>query len=145
LRNTSDDLKNLTGALDPGGSMADDGMYWAWNSGYIFVKLEGSSSFGNPVNDKFYYHIGLYGGYSFRTPNNTRMVKVKFGDKAASVTGQKTPEVHLFADVLKFFDGPGTHLSIKEANAVMAAEDHWPLTTRIADNYQQMFTFDHMH
>lgn len=144
LRNTMDESKR-TGVLDPGGNMMEDGMYWAWNSGYIFVKLEGSSSFGNPTNDKFYYHIGLYGGYSAPTVNNTRVVKLKFGDDIVSVTGTRTPEVHLFADVLTFFDGDAAKISIESDNSIMAAPIHWPLTSRIADNYKQMFSYDHTH
>lgn len=144
LRNTMP-LEKRTGALDPGGDMAEDGMYWSWNSGYIFMKLEGTSSFGNPVNDKFYYHIGLFGGYDEPTVNNTRIVKIKFGDDVARVTETNTPEVHLFADVLGFFDGPATNLSIAEYNSIMASPVHRLKTQELANNYQQMFTYDHTH
>ncbi len=43
------------GALDP-----INGMYWAWNSGYINTKIEGSSSIASSPNKKFEYHIGGY-------------------------------------------------------------------------------------
>ena len=39
LRNTKD-VSERTGALDIGGAAAD--MYWGWNSGYIFYKIEGT-------------------------------------------------------------------------------------------------------
>ena len=52
-------IEKRGGALDPSGDMAGDGMYWAWTSGYIFVKLEGSSSKSSSSNGKFYYHIGF--------------------------------------------------------------------------------------
>ena len=142
LRNTAPPEK-LKGVLDPGGSMADDGMYWVWNSGYIFVKLEGTSSKGNPVNNKFYYHIGLFGGYSQRTVNNTRVVKVEFGSLKAPVTEKATPEVHLLVDVLKIFDGPGTNLSIEKFNSVMGGQQE--KSQQIANNYSKMFTLDHIH
>ena len=142
VRNTAP-LEKRQGVLDPAGSMMDDGMYWAWNSGYIFLKLEGTSSKGNPVNGKFYYHIGLFGGYNQRTLNNTRVVKVDFGSLKASVTEKKTPEVHFFVDVLKVFDGPATHLSIAAFNSVMAGQ---PVKSQeIANNYSRMFTLDHIH
>lgn len=144
LRNTMPESKR-TGVLDAGGDMGGDGMYWAWNSGYIFMKLEGTSSFGNPANDKFYYHIGLYGGYETPTVNNTRTVKLKFGTDVARVTLSQTPEVHLFADVMKVFDGPATHLSIGEYNGIMGSPTHWTKTSQLADNYQQMFSYDHTH
>jgi hypothetical protein len=144
LRNTMPESKR-TGVLDPGGDMGGDGMYWVWNSGYIFMKVEGTSPFGNPANDKFYYHIGLYGGMTDRTPNNTRTVKLKFGTDIATVNSTNTPQVHLFADVLKFFDGPGTQLRITDHAAIMGSPNHWSTTRLLADNYQQMFTYDHTH
>ncbi|GAA4435198.1 hypothetical protein GCM10023091_11200 [Ravibacter arvi] len=142
LRNTMP-LSRRKGALDPGGVEGHDGMYWNWNSGYIFMKLEGTSPHGNPVNDKFYYHIGLFGGYDEKTVNNTRVVRLKFGDDKVVVTEEKTPEVHLMADVQKFFDGPGTQLSIANNWSVMGAQQ--TLSAMIANNYQQMFRYDHTH
>lgn len=143
LRNTAD-VSKRKGVLDPGGSMAEDGMYWAWNSGYIFVKLEGVSSVATSVNRKFYYHIGLFGGYNERTVNNTRVVTVPFGALTApvSITG-KTPEVHLLVDVLKLFNGPGTNLSIAKFVMVMGSQQE--KSQQIANNYSGMFTIDHIH
>ncbi len=46
---------NLEGDLDPA-----LGMYWAWNSGYINMKLEGKSSSCTSVKKNFQYHIGGY-------------------------------------------------------------------------------------
>ena len=42
LRSTMD-ISRRTGVLDPSGGMGD-GMYWGWNSGYIFFKMEGESA-----------------------------------------------------------------------------------------------------
>ena len=142
LRNTAP-IEKRKGVLDPAGSMALDGMYWEWNSGYIFVKLEGSSSKGNPVNNKFYYHIGLFGGYTQKTVNNSRVVKVEFGSLKAPVTATATPEVHLLVDVLKFFDGPGTSLSIEKFNSIMDGQE--AKSQQVANNYAKMFTLDHIH
>ena len=142
LRNTAP-IEKRKGVLDPGGSMLEDGMYWLWNSGYIFLKLEGTSSKGNPVNNKFYYHIGLFGGYSERTVNNTRVVKVEFGDLKAPVTDKATPEVHLLVDVLKVFDGPGTNVSIEQFNSIMGGQQE--KSQQVANNYAEMFSLDHIH
>lgn len=55
----TDSLTNVSGlydgALDP-----LNGMYWAWNSGYINVKIEGASSFVSNDDHKFEFHIGGY-------------------------------------------------------------------------------------
>ena len=45
----------LDGALDP-----INGMYWAWNSGYINFKLEGISSESTEKNKSFEFHLGGY-------------------------------------------------------------------------------------
>lgn len=141
-RNTAP-IEKRKGVLDPSGSMMEDGMYWAWNSGYIFVKLEGSSSKGNPVNGKFYYHIGLFGGYNEKTVNNTRVIKVNFGSLKAPVTTTDIPEVHFLVDVLKVFDGPAANIKIEEYNSIMGGQ---PVKSQeIANNYVNMFTLDHIH
>jgi len=45
----------LTGDLDPVFAM-----YWAWNSGYINAKIEGTSNQCNTPQNRFEYHIGGY-------------------------------------------------------------------------------------
>jgi hypothetical protein len=45
----------LDGTLDP-----INGMYWAWNSGYINFKLEGTSSESTEKNKSFEFHLGGY-------------------------------------------------------------------------------------
>jgi hypothetical protein len=42
-----------SGALDP-----TKGMFWAWNTGYIFVKVEGTSSASKARKHLFGYHLG---------------------------------------------------------------------------------------
>jgi len=51
----------LNGPLDP-----STGMYWAWQSGYINFKLEGTDSRCLSPGGKFEFHLG---GYSY--PNNS--------------------------------------------------------------------------
>ena len=73
LRNTMP-IDKRKGVLDPSNSM-DNGMYWSWNSGYIFFKMEGNSAAAreDPTgNRRFRYHIGGFGGYSARTINNIK-------------------------------------------------------------------------
>ncbi|TDE11580.1 MbnP family protein [Dyadobacter psychrotolerans] len=135
-------VEKRKGVLDPGGSM-EDGMYWAWNSGYIFMKLEGTSPAATSANSKFYYHIGLFGGYQTRTVNNTRVVKIDFAGQKATVSAEEIPEVHLLVDVLKIFDGPATRLSIAKYSSVMSQLPE--KSQEIANNYSKMFSLDHIH
>lgn len=48
------------GALDPA-----RGMFWAWNSGYIFLKVEGTSPVSTSPKHLIEYHVG-----GFRQPHN---------------------------------------------------------------------------
>jgi len=45
----------LSGALDP-----SKGMYWAWQSGYINMKIEGKSNSCPTRNNRFQFHVGGY-------------------------------------------------------------------------------------
>lgn len=135
-------LDQRTGVLDPAG--AGKGMYWAWNSGYIFVKLEGTSP-SAPIDSvtqkrRFWYHIGGFGGYSSKTINNLKTVTLKSSTTSATVNGSSNPNFHLIVDVKEFFQDP-TALSIKNYPVVMFA----PYSTTIADNYKDMIKLDHIH
>ena len=54
-----DSLTNVSGALD-GDLDPTKGMYWAWQSGYINMKIEGKSSSCTTRKNKFQFHIGGY-------------------------------------------------------------------------------------
>lgn len=134
-------IENRAGVLDPA-SYGDDAMYWSWNSGYIFVKMEGTSS-AVPLNSAgkraFEMHIGGYGGRTVAGPNNLRSVTLPLTNKA-TVRKNIAPTIHLVADFLKVFDGPKT-IRLAETNSV-----HNPaVADPLANNYMTMFVVDHVH
>jgi hypothetical protein len=54
-----DSTASVSGAL--GGDLdATNGMYWAWQSGYINMKIEGKSSSCKTRKNEFQFHIGGY-------------------------------------------------------------------------------------
>lgn len=54
-----DSMTNVSGAL--GGALdPTQGMYWAWQSGYINVKIEGKSNICATKNNQFHFHLGGY-------------------------------------------------------------------------------------
>ena len=54
-----DSVTNVSGAF--GGDLDPiNGMYWAWQSGYINAKIEGSSSKSPEKNGAFQFHLGGY-------------------------------------------------------------------------------------
>ncbi len=138
LRSTMD-LSKRQGVLDP--AQGHDGMYWTWNSGYIFFKAEGISPAAPAEQDhKFFYHIGGFGGYDTPTLNNIRETTVTMGNARAEVRTDKIPQVHFHVDVLEFFANPTT-LSIAENPGVMFSD----FSLTVSENYSNMFRFDHVH
>ncbi len=136
LRNTKD-LSQRTGVLDPTGEAS--GMYWSWNSGYIFFKMEGNSPSSKLTNNVFQYHIGLFGGYSTPTLNNLKNISIDLTQRGiAKVKTGKTPNVHLLVDVSKVFNGTNK-VSISANTVVMASA----FSAKIADNFASMFQHDH--
>jgi len=137
LRNTKP-VGERTGNLDISGTA--QGMYWSWNSGYIFVKFEGSSPQSTAADQKYRYHIGGFGGYSSKTINTIRKKTLSFGKDIAKVRAKTAPTVHLITDVMKLFNG-STQLKIADNNTVMFSA----FGVNIANNYVDMFSYDHVH
>jgi hypothetical protein len=120
------------GALD-----VSNGMYWDWNSGYIFLKLEGTCA---AAGGDFFYHIGGY-----KNSNNTnaqRRIHIDFDPSTLIVDGNKREaEVHILVDVLEFFKNPANY-SIVSTGSVMSIGS---VAMSLADNYVDMFSLDHIH
>lgn len=114
-----------SGALDP-----VNAMFWAWNTGYIFLKLEGNSIASPLPAHMFEYHIGGY-----KNPANcVRTIQlpltgVLIDEKAAAAS------VSLNADLLKIFSSNST-VDFKTLPSVTDFHN----ATDIADNYKNMFS-----
>lgn len=124
------------GCLDVAGEAQD--MYWAWNSGYIFVKMEGSSPQSTLKENIFMYHIGLFGGIGDKkTLNNIKVADLNFGNETLKVKAGKTiAQVQVKTDASKILNG-ATTVSIAKNPSVMGG----PYSAKIANNYQDMFSF----
>lgn len=135
-------IADRTGVLDPTGGGAD--MYWGWNSGYIFLKLEGNSSFA-PVLDSstmerpIEYHIGLFGLNG--ATNNLKTITIPFNGSVAAVRQNKAniPTVHLFADALKVLSGSSS-IDFTIESTILSDKN----SINIANNYQHMFSLDYI-
>lgn len=118
-----------TGALDP-----TNGMFWTWDTGYVFLKLEGTSP--QSPNGGLVFHIG-----GFQQPHNTiRTVSPALNNQKIRVEASLAPEVHLKADVLQLFQGVNP-IKFAELATTMGGEN----SVKVADNYVNMFTVDHIH
>ncbi|AUD06583.1 MbnP family protein [Spirosoma pollinicola] len=136
LRNTKHPSQRK-GCLDIGREA--NGMYWSWNAGYIFFKLEGISPQA-PIDRtsgerEFAFHVGQFGGMSTATPNNTRLVSISFPEEPLTIRANGQAQLQLRADLRKLFDGQHA-LRIADHSHVMMQ----PAAIRIADNYSTMFS-----
>ncbi len=133
-----DSTANVSGAqkgdLDPAISGS---MYWSWNSGYIFMKMEGTSPKSGDPGQNLSYHIGGFGGVN----KAQRSFDLSFGSVAANVSRLVSPIVHLGVDVNQLFKTP-TNIDFSTKYNILSAGANAKL---IADNYADMFIFKHLH
>jgi hypothetical protein len=97
-----DSLTNTAGAmagdLDP-----IKGMYWAWQSGYINMKIEGKCSSCKTRKNEFHFHLGGY----LKPYNALRKVEL--------VYNKKEGQLNVTIDLEKFF----SNIKLSEINNVM--------------------------
>ena len=107
---------NLEGDIDP-----SLGMYWAWNSGYINMKLEGTSSSCTSVKKNFQYHIGGY------LPNQNAIQHIVLDGV------QNDHSITVQADVAKWLN----KISLKDHPSIMIPGAQ---ALSMAKMYNQMFS-----
>ena len=93
---TKADPLALTGDLNPANSM-----YWAWATGHIFLKLEGTVTSASPAKP-LTCHIGGY-----RLPLSAIVTAApSLNGSTLRVRADHASTIQFKADVLKIFDGP---------------------------------------
>lgn len=125
-----DSIRNVSGiqngALDPA-----NGMFWSWNTGYIFAKLEGKSVVSTAPLSNVTYHIG-----GFRTGESALQEVTLDLPEPLLIKTSGSATLRLEADVAKWFTGTHNISIAKEAFCM----DPGPLAQQIAENYAGMFT-----
>ena len=116
-----------TGALDP---MND--MFWTWNSGYVMLKLEGTSPQSNVINNKVEYHIGGFSGTN--SVLNFLVLHFPTG-KPLIIKKAKTSRVIITVDVNHFWDA-GIAIKISETPV---CNTPGILAKQIAGNFSKLF------
>lgn len=124
-----DSLHNCSGlqqgALDP-----INGMFWAWNTGYVFLKLDGHASASKSEGHIYEYHIG---GYK-QPVNSIRKVILNFnGNK--TVSSASIASIIIKADVLEILKTPTT-IDFSKLPSVTDTRN----ANIIANNYMDMFS-----
>ena len=116
-----DSLASVSGAME-GDLDATKGMYWAWQSGFINLKIEGKSKSVSARKNKFHLHVGGYlaPNYAMRT------VELK-GNQI------KNNKIYIKVDVAKIFD----EIDLHKTNSVMIPGKE---AMEIADISTKMFS-----
>lgn len=113
-----------SGALDP-----VNGMFWAWNSGYIFLKLEGKSPYSSAPGKIFEYHIGGY-----KNPaNSIRIIELPF--EAINLSNEYKSVVQIKTDISEILKRP-TDIDFAKLPSITDTRN----SSVIADNYSDMFS-----
>ena len=123
-----------TGALDPSGLAAD--MFWTWSSGYIMLKIEGTSPKSGAVGKGLTYHVGGFGGAN----KTQRTFDLNFGAGRANVASDKSPKIYLNSNINEFFKTP-TMIDVVTQYYCMSAGTTAKL---FADNYADMIAFSNV-
>ena len=132
-----DSTRNCSGA-QTGDLAQSKNMFWAWSTGYIMLKLEGSSPKSGAPDKSITLHMGGYYGEN----KAQRDFKLDFtGGATAEVTGSATPLVHLSVDASKIMNGQNV-ISLNTDYFVMSAG---PKVKKFAVNYAKMISFEHVH
>ncbi len=123
-----DSARNCSGAqsgvLDP-----INAMFWTWNTGYIFMKLEGKSKFSTAPGTILEYHIG---GFKY-VENCIKKVKIPF-NQLVRVEKNNSVKIQLKVDIGEILKNPNT-IDFSQTPVV-----NNPLNaTIIADNYADIF------
>ena len=129
-----DSTRNCSGAQS-GALDALNGMFWSWNNGYIFLKLEGMSP--SASGGMFMYHVGGFKG----TTNAIRTIAPDFNGDVVDMRAGKTSTIHMVANLAELFANPTT-IDIGTLSMI-----HMPSAEAVtlADNYTDMFRVDHIH
>jgi hypothetical protein len=115
-----------SGPLDP-----VNGMFWTWNTGYIYFKLEGYSAASTNDLQKIEYHIGGYTG-AFKA---NRKVTLTLPEPLLIEAG-KSLQIMIHVDLDKFWNSKN-NISIA-ANALIMSPG--ALAAAAADNLPAMFS-----
>jgi hypothetical protein len=116
-----DSLTNVAGALS-GDLDPQNGMYWAWQSGYINMKIEGRSPRCKTRKNVFQYHIGGY------LPPFYAMRRVELPILSVGTEG-----VILKVDFARFFE----NINIASQNTIMMP---CAAAVQLADESVKMFS-----
>ena len=131
-----DSTRNVSGAQEGALSQAN-GMFWTWNSGYIFSKAEGTSPQVTASGNNFTLHVGGFSG----TNKAIQTKSITFNGEKLTVNGTREAEIHLSVDVKEYFSAANP-INLGTTNFLMSPG---ATARQISENFKEMFSFEHLH
>ncbi|MDX2172571.1 MAG: MbnP family protein [Bacteroidota bacterium] len=131
-----DSTRNVSGAQS-GALSQSSGMFWTWSTGYIMLKLEGTSPKSPDLGKNIYFHVGGFEGINKAQRNFT----LNFGSTTANVSTSITPKINLQTDLLEIFKNP----SLVDFSSIYDVTNINSRSRMIADNYADMIRLEHVH
>lgn len=118
-----DSIASVSGALS-GDLDLQKGMYWAWQSGYINIKIEGKSNSCKTRKNAFQFHIGGY-------------LKPNYALRKISIKNNKSNnnQINLVMDLSNFFET----INLSQSNSIMIPGEK---ANVLADKIQQTFSIE---
>ncbi len=112
-------------------SIQSPGIHWDWNSGYIFMKVEGNVdttlAANGPLDFQYFYHIGMD---DFRRT-------IDFSTSAFTVVSGSNYEIGIEFDLLEMLN----NVDMRTENETHTM-NNMPLAMKIADNWQDAFELE---
>lgn len=130
-----DSLHNVSGS-QTGALSVSNGLFWSWNSGYIFAKMEGTYHHGSSGN--FAYHLGGFTG----TSSCIREQEFDLGGAVMTVSPDATPQIHMNVDMMSLFEFSTPPLDVMNVNNVTMPGS---MASSIMDNFVGGIEFEHLH
>ena len=125
-----DSIYNCSGAQD-GALDPLNGMFWSWNSGYVFFKMEGYSASSTADLQRIEHHIGGYLGTHKASVNIMLPL-----EKPLLIDDHKKQMIEVTMDLDKYWKGKND-LTIASNALIMTPG---PLALKSAENFAGMFS-----
>lgn len=114
-----------------------ENMLWSWATGYKFTLFNGECNFDGKTGEDLALHIGSLG----TSIDNYKEVTLSLPN-SIKVGSDKKPEIHIFSDISKLFDGSKV-LNFKDGyNEVHTNAEKM---TNLINNMIKMFSVSHVH
>ena len=106
-------------------------MHWSWNTGYIFVVIEGKADTipdgtTNP-NHNFSFHVG----------SDSYLQSLNFSNVSWQSISETEKRLSLNLDVLSFLQNPGQAIDLKKEFLTHSGAGSEVLTLKVAENFKQ--------